>query len=189
MRIAVPQAFVLTLALCAPLAVLSQQSATPGDSIRVQFSPTDSWHMGIVTDRFRDTLVVSGCAGCLRDPFVVSSVIRVEALRERDTDTGHRAVLGFILGAVGGALAGTLLESGCSSFDSNRSGSKCSGLSAPTLGLAGGVIGAIAGAVVGRRRGYNRWEQVVTTGLCRDARLSYPGGRPHAPTLVVRLIA
>lgn len=157
------QAAVLTLALCPPPALLAQQAATPGDSIRVQFSPTDSWHMGTITDRFRDTLVVSGCAGCLRDPFVISPEIRVEALRERDAATAHSAVIGFILGAVGGALVGTLSEQGCSSFDSNRSGSKCSGLSGPTLGLAGGVIGAIVGAVAGHRRGYKRWEKVVRT--------------------------
>lgn len=152
----------VTLTLCAP-ALVAQQLATPGDSVRIQFSPTDIWHLGIVTDRFRDTLIVSGCSGCLHDPFVMAPGIRVEARRERDATTGHSAVIGFILGAVGGALAGTLLESGCSSYDSNRTGSKCSGLSGPTLGLAGGLIGAITGAVTGRRQGYKRWEQVART--------------------------
>lgn len=113
-----------------------------------------------MTDRFRDTIVVRDCVGCTRNRFTAASVARIEAFRQSEGYTGHSALIGFIVGATAGVAIGGLQERHCSSFDSNTSGQKCLGLSAPVLGLAGGIAGGVVGAIIGHLRSSQEWERV-----------------------------
>lgn len=149
----------VTVALaCAGPPLAAQQAAQPGDSIRVRFDTADVWHYGLVTDRSGDTLVVRGCAGCRHDPFVVTAVTTIEALRARESSSGYRAIIGLILGAGAGAALGGLGNSGCTPWESNQSGPKCSGTGVEAGALLGGIVGAVAGAVSGRVGHRDNWK-------------------------------
>lgn len=148
------------LSLCLPTSSRAQVTASPGDSVRIRFFDLDRWHGAIVTDQFRDTIVVRDCFGCTRNRFTAASVARIEAFRQSEGNTGHSAVIGLIVGATAGVAIGGLQERHCSSFDSNTSGQKCLGFGAPILGLAGGLAGCVVGAVIGHRRNSHKWENV-----------------------------
>ncbi len=152
-----PITFLVAVLAATPLSTVNAQDSPqvkPGDRVRVT-AP----YLGIrkQAGRFEtrrgDTLVVAAPDSTMMFPVVF--VMRLEVSRGRKSAVGRGALIGFLVGAGGGAIAGAAaLSEGCVDGDG------CPALGALVGGAFFGLVGTGIGAVVGALSKAERWEEV-----------------------------
>lgn len=150
---------VLLLTACAPahsanLPPNPIDPISPGDHLRVTHNSQccTSPSIGFEQSLSRDTLVMQRVAGS--PPFAIprSSIIRIERWNRGQRHLAAGAVLGFLAGALSGALIG--FSTSCS---------HCDGDWRPLGAIAGVILGGPSGLAVGMLFGAQRhgfWEPV-----------------------------
>ena len=125
-----------------------------------------------------DSLVIQSNGDTLSVP--VNLVTRLDVSRGRNTNTGEGAGIGFLLGAVVGAVIGLASYEECES----QGAFSCLGPDGPEIyALAGAIIGGlgglVAGALIGSATETDRWQEVpldrlrVSLGPQRDGRFGF----------------
>ena len=135
-------------------ATAQDRPIAPGTLARVSFYDVDRHKrsaVGHVVDAGRDSIVLAQP----RRVFTSGQITRVDI----STGKRRRPVAGLFLGALGGAIVGTVV--GISAVGEGNIG----GTPAPALGaaagfLGGAAVGAPVGLVIGSFKIYNRWETV-----------------------------
>ena len=107
--------------------------------------------VGPVVEMGRDSIVL----GQPRRVFTSGQIARVDV----STGKRRRPVAGLFLGALGGAIVGTVIGI-TASGDGNIGGTPASALGAAAGFLGGVVVGAPVGLGIGSFKIYNRWETV-----------------------------
>jgi hypothetical protein len=150
----------LSLVLATSASPSAAQSSSPGNlpvvaGSRVRASTANGRVSGTVLQVGADSVFLRS-DGAGRSALAQSDVTRLELSRGVETHKLRYGSLGFLAGAVLGAV---LIKSGGNeNEDEFGIGAAVVGLSAM---LTGGVLGAMTGAVIGAR-GHERWETVWT---------------------------
>ena len=167
------------LALALPAPGAAQRAAELPVGARVRVYPRGPFEpaAGVVVRASRDTLWVRHDQHADTAAIALDQLARVDLSRGPQPRARRGAGLGFVAGALAGALWGAASYKGCQApqpcidFAGSNSASATAG--AVVVGAAGAVIGALVGAQV-RREG---WRPVPLERVGAHAR---PAGRGHA---------
>jgi len=138
----------LAVLLLAPLtdALAQEQPLEPGQRVRVTVPSLDvNKQKATFQGMAGDTLVLSSAS------YSLSGVTRFDVYSGRKSHFWAGAGIGFLVGAAGGAVAGSVVN--CGGEDQML----CVGWGAGVFGLGGAIVGGLVGAFVWKA---DKWEEV-----------------------------
>jgi hypothetical protein len=153
-------------ALCAAMPGAARAQANPvvlAPDARIRFAVAPDAPLAIATvvARHGDSLWVRPEQATDTVAFRVSSLARLDVSRGKETHARHAAGVGFLLGAVAGAVDGFSNGQDCSGYDAAYPPCLNRGQSAATEAVLAGILGAAIGAIVGWVKPVERWNHIV----------------------------